>query len=109
MYCSQLLRGISLQLLHSIHDHCRTIQAPNERRTHIVVDSLIDQVDFGSKVCRVQVNCGGPRERHAVEHAHDVAALIAHEPPRALVNQQWCCAAAPVIGAGCVVNLPACV
>ena len=38
------------------HDLCRTILTPNERRTHIVVDSFIDQVNFGGKLCRVQVN-----------------------------------------------------
>ena len=90
------------------HDLYRTMQAPNGRRTHIVVDSFIDQVNFGGELCRVQVNRGGPWQRHAVEHAHDVAALIAHEPLRALVDQQRRCAAAPVVGAGCVVHLPAC-
>ena len=76
-------------------------------RAHIVVDKIVDSVDLCGKLGRVEVHCRGARQRDAVQHAHNVAALIAHQAPCDLVHQQRRCAAAPVAGAGGVIHLPA--
>ena len=76
-------------------------------RAHIVVNKIIDCVDLCSEVSGVEVHCRGARQRDAVQHAHDVTALIAHQAPRDLVHEQRRCAAASVAGAGGVIHLPA--
>ena len=76
-------------------------------RAHIVVNKIVDCVDLCCEVGGVEVHCRGAWQRDAVEHAHDVAALVAHQAPRDLVHEQRRCAAASVARAGGVINLPA--
>ena len=76
-------------------------------RAHIVVNKIVDCVNLCGKLGWVEVHCRGAWQRDAVQHAHDVAALVAHQAPRLLVHEQRRCAAASVAGAGGVVHLPA--
>ena len=65
------------EMLSSMHRHTRT----DGICAHVVVDKIIDSVNLCCELGWVEVHCRGAWQRDAVQHAHDVAALIAHQAP----------------------------
>ena len=75
---------------------------------HIVLHEVVDSVDLGGQAGRAQVDrAGAGQAPERVEHAHNVAALVAHQRARPRVHQQRRGAAAAVPRAARVVDLPA--
>lgn len=82
-------------------------QGCSRRRKDLVVHKVVDSIDLANQISWVEVKGGGSWQVDTVQHAHDVAALIADQLPCAFVHQQWSCAAPSVPGTGCIIHLPA--
>ena len=69
--------------------------------------NVVDGINLAGQLRRVEIKRRASWQLHTVQHAHNVAALIANQLPSALIHQQRSCAAPSVPRTGCIIDFPA--